>query len=69
MKGDNLKFLASFAATILLAGFVIYSAYLRDLRTAAGPTVDLEKIEAVEKQGVISLHEASHWEPVEEEAK
>jgi hypothetical protein len=69
MRADDFKFLASFAATIILAGVVIYSAYLRDLRTAAGPTVDLERIEAVEKQGVISLREASHWEPVEEEAK
>ena len=66
MRADDLKFLASFAATVLLAGAVIYSAYLRDLRTSAGPTMDIEKIESSAERGVISLHEASHWEPVEE---
>ena len=45
---------------------VVYSGYLRDTKAGAGPTVDLDKIEALYQRGAISLHEASHWERVEE---
>jgi len=66
MKKDDLKFLASLAATAALAGMVIYSAYVRDQRASAGPMVDVDKIEAARESGVIGFHDAEYWAPAEE---
>ncbi|HUT53272.1 MAG TPA: hypothetical protein VM658_07765 [bacterium] len=63
MRKDDLKFLAMFAATVWLSGFVVYSSYLRDLRTAAGPTVDMKRIERLVGEGRLTLHPADYWEP------
>lgn len=63
MRKDDLKFLAMFAATVLLSVFVVYSSYLRDVRSAAGPTVDLKRIEKLYGEGRLTLHPADYWEP------
>ena len=47
-------------------GGVIYSSYLREAATRAGPTVDVTRIEKLVDQGVVTLHGGSFWEPVPE---
>jgi hypothetical protein len=69
MGKDDLKFLAVFAATVLLGGFVVYSSYLQDVRSAAGPTVDMKKIGRLVDQGTLTLHPADYWEPEGETGK
>jgi hypothetical protein len=63
MRRDDLKFLAAMAATAVLAGGVVYSTHRAELRLSAGPTVDIERIESLMQQGLVSDHEASWWEP------
>lgn len=66
MRGDDYKFLVVMVVTVLLAGAVVYTSYLRDLRTSVGHTVDLAAIEELAGQGVISLEEASFYEDMEQ---
>lgn len=66
MRGDDWKFLGALLAALVLAGTVVYSSHLRNLRAAAGPTVDIARIEKLSAQGMLSLHEASFWEEAEE---
>ena len=66
MGKDDFKFFGAVGATLILAAFLIYSTYTRDLQLSAGPTVDLTKIEKLVQEGRLTLHEASHWEAVEE---
>jgi hypothetical protein len=62
MRRDDYKFLAGLLATVLLLVAVVYSSYRRDLSAAAGPTIDLKRIETMMQQGTLSNHEASWWE-------
>ena len=68
MKRDDQNFLGAVAATLLLAGALVWSVYVRDLSRAAGPMVDVKRIEKLAGEGRVSLHEAAHWEPVAEGA-
>jgi hypothetical protein len=63
MKRDDLNFLGAVAATLLLAGALVWSVYLKDQSRAAGPVVDVKRIEKLAGEGRVSLHEASFWEP------
>ena len=69
MRKDDLKFLALFAATVLLGAFVVYSSYLKDARSAAGPRVDMKRIERLVGEGRLALHPADFWEPEREGGK
>jgi hypothetical protein len=69
MRKDDLKFLAAFAATLVLGAFVVYSSYLRDARSAAGPTVDVKRLEQLADKGLLTFHPADYWEPEGEGGK
>jgi len=62
MRGDDWKFLSAVLAVSVLAGAVIYNTWVRDVSAAAGPTIDMEKVERLAGEGVLSLREAAWWE-------
>jgi hypothetical protein len=69
MSRDDWKFLAVFAATVVLGAFLVYSSYLKDRRSAAGPTVDVKRIEQLAGKGLLTLHPADYWAPAPEGGK
>jgi hypothetical protein len=66
MKRDDIQFAGAIIITLFLMVATIYSFHLRGKQEAAGPTVDLKKIEAQAQKGVIGFHEASWWERAED---
>jgi hypothetical protein len=65
MGKDGARFIAAVVITIILGALVVFSGYRRDMRTAMGERVDMEKIQSLVEEGQLSFKEAEFWEVME----
>ncbi len=68
MKRDDYKFVSSLVAVAVLMALLVFGLHERRSAPGGAATVDVERIEKLAEEGVISLHEADHWEAAGEAA-